>query len=253
MPAGKLTLSAPSRMQGLIEGRRRNTSANLVYKPKRRQNRRKAVVAAPFRQAFYRMAPSKEIRKDIEDYTMNTSTSVATRTEHEVLDNIAQGPQLNQRIGANVHASWLHIKGTVQSNSSVKSKALRVMVFREINLNGVNTTTFGAIWKGVGSATYAPTGTQSDMHHPLNQDLVYPIYDKTHIIKPEYEGILNINKKIRINRVIKYSPNTTASLPNHGRLILLYCLADCDNLTSATTVILSVSARLFFKDYNKGR
>lgn len=230
------------------------SSANVVYKRRRpRKYRPKAQVAKSYRLAFHKMAPSKEIRKDLDDYSMNTSTSVATRTEYELLDNIAQGSQLNQRLGANVHISWLHLKGTLQSNSSVKSKALRVMVFREVNLNGVDITTFAGLWKGVGTTTYAPTGTQTDIQHQLNRDLVYPIYDKTHVLKPEYEGIFTFNKKIRINKVTKYSPNLGGTTPVHGRLILLYCLADCDNLASATTCVLASSARIFFKDYNKGR
>lgn len=228
-------------------------SQNLITKPNKKQKRKPQGVSKSFKLAFHKMAPAKEIRKDLDDYAMDTATSVATRTEYELLDNIAQGSQLNQRLGANIHISYVHIKGTLQSNSATKSKALRVMLFREVNLNGINTATFANLWKGVGTTTYAPQGNQVDQQHPLNRDNVIPIFDKTYIIKPEYEGIFKFSKQVRVNQIVRYSPNLGGTTPVHGRLILLYCLSDCDNLTTATTCVLASSVRIFFKDYYKGR
>lgn len=231
------------------------TSTNIYYvKPKRKVNRKVLKVDRSFKQAFHKLQPTKEIRFDVTDLVMDTATSVATRTKHAILDNIAQGTQLNQRLGSNIHMSYVHLKGTIQSNSTAKAKAMRIMIFKEVNNQGVNTTTYANLWKGTGTITYAPLGLQSDTQWPLNRELVHPIYDRTFQVRPEYNGITRINIKKRINRIVKYQPNNSgATSPYHGRIFLLCCLADCDNSTSATTVILTLGVRVFFKDYFKAR
>lgn len=234
-----------------------STSVNVVYrKPKPKKGyRKKAQVGKSFRIAYNKMQPSKEIRFEVSDGGMNTSTSVASRTQAVLLDNITQGTQLNHRLQSNIHISYVQLRGTIQSNSTAKAKAMRVMIFREINNGGVNTSTYADLWKGPGSGTtYAPTGTASDIAWPLNRELVQPLYDKTYVIKPEYEGLTYFRKSVRVNKLVKYPVNdATDNTPYHGRLLLLYCLSDCDSTTSATTVILTSSARVFFKDYHKAR
>lgn len=248
-------MSANKGLVKFVKAPSKANSTNVVYRPRKsRKYNKKAQVAKSFRVAFHKMQPSKEIRYDASDWALNTSTSVATRTEYEFLDNIQQGTQLNQRLQGNIHMSWLHLQGTIQSNSGVKAKALRVMVLKETNYGSVDTTTFAALWRGTGSAvTYAPSGTQTDISWPVNREVAYPIYDKTIVIKPEYEGITVFRKKIKLNQIQKFPVNTGGTTPYLGRIVLVYCLADCDNLTSATSVVLQSSARVFFKDYHKAR
>lgn len=230
-------------------------STNVVYKRKKpRKYRKKVVVAKSFRQAFNKLAPSKEIRYEISP-DLDTLTSVATRTSGVYLDTIVQGTQLNQRLQSNIHISYVHIHGTLQSNSTVKAKALRMMVFREVNNGGVNPATYANLWKGPGSSTtYAPTGTSSDIRWPLNRQLVQPIYDKTHVIKPEHDGITKLFYKIRLNKIVRYEVNDgTDGTPYHGRLLCVFALADCDDTPVGTTAKLSCGFRVFFKDYHKAR
>lgn len=229
-------------------------SANIVYKRKKTaKNRKKAKVAPSFRMAFNKLAPSKEKRFDMND-TLFTNGLVSDRTRWIYLDQIAQGTQANQRLGSNIHVSYIHVKGMIQNNSVAKTKTLRLMILKEVNLGGLNTSTFAALWKGVGTTWYAPAGTADDVRWPLNKELVRTIYDRTYKITPEVEGVTKINVKRRINRIVRYTTNDSAkSDPYEGRLILLACLSDCDNVTTATTAIFSAGVRVFFKDYNKVR
>lgn len=231
-----------------------SNAQNVVYKRRKpRKYRKKAQPSKSFQLAFHKLAPSKEIRFNLSE-AMDTGSVIANRTVASYLDNIAQGSQLNQRLGSNIHVSWLHVRGTIQSDSTVKAKALRIMVLREVNLGGIDTSTYAGLWKGLGTSVYAPTGTQTDINWPVNREKAYVLYDKTHIIKPEYEGITYVNKKVRLNKLVKYSPaDPTDVSPYHGHLLFLACLADCDNSTSATKVMFNCSLRVFFKDYHKAR
>lgn len=231
-------------------------ATNVVYKPpkKKAKDKKKPVVTKSFRTAFNKLTPSKEIRFELSP-GLETSTSVASRTSVQYLDNIAQGTQLNQRLRNIVHISYLHLKGTLQNNSNTKTKALRIMVFREINYGTINPAVLASLWKATGSAlVYAPTGTSSDQRWPLNKEICYPIFDKTVTIKPESEGMKVLDYKIKINRLVRFPANNSAvSVPYHGRLMLVFALSDCDDATTTTTMQLSVAGRIFFKDYYKTR
>jgi len=225
-------------------------SVNLVPSKKKKKGN-KMTVAKSYRQAYNYLQPSKEIKKIVDDYNLKTNGTVAQGTEHEVLDIIAQGTQLNQRLGASIYLSYLHLDLTLQSNSTVKSKAVRMMVFREINNGQLNTTTFDGLFRGTGTASYPPNMTQRDLQFPLNRDLVQPIYDKKIVVKPEYEGITVIKRKIKLGKYARYpSLDSTATGVVHGRVFFLLLLADCDNTASATECVLAGCARVFFKDSN---
>lgn len=181
---------------------------------------------------------------------MNTQTSVLSRTNYVQLDSIIQGTQLNQRLQNAIFISYVHIDGSIQSNDT-KTKFLRMMVVREINFGGVNTTTYSDLYKTTGNTVRAPNGTQLDGKWPLNRDLVYPLYDKTFKIKPETEGAVDLKRKIKIFKKVKYPIiDPSENNPVHGRLLLICNLYDADNAPNAVTTIMSYSLRVFFKDSN---
>lgn len=229
-------------------------ATNVTYKKKKKaKDKKKPVVSKSFKQAYHQLTPSKEIRYEFNE-AMDTATSVASRVAWTVLDNVTQGTQLNQRLQSNIHLSYVHLSATLQANTNIKSKMVRIMLLREVNNGDINTTTFASLWKGTGSVSvYAPTGTSSDMRWPVNREIAQPIFDKTRMLHTEHDGILKLNYKIRVNKIVRYPVNTTSSAPYHGRLILLLCLADCDNTTTSSTVDLSAGVRVFFKDFYKGR
>lgn len=250
MAGGKVWLASKGAARSTAK-----SSTNLVYKkPYNKKNKKKAKVAQSYRIAFNKLTPSKEVRKEFANHTLETQTSVASRTAFLILDQISQGALLNERLQSNIHMSYVHVHGTLQSNSTTKSKAFRLMLVREVNNGGIVTGTFANMWKGSGTTTYAPTGTQDDVQWPVNREIAHRVFDKTYIIKPEHDGITKINHKIRINKVCKYCPNDSTSVqPYHGRLFLIGFYADCDNNPSATTAILNCGVRVFFKDYYKAR
>ncbi len=228
-------------------------SANLVY-PNKRKKKGKPAVASSFKEAYHRLAPSKEIRYNLINATMEPLTSMATRTGSIYVDNIAQGPQMNQRLQNSVFASYIHINGTVQHNSALKARMLRLMLVREINNSGISTTTYAGLYKNIGTAALAPTGNQSDMQWPINRELAYVIFDKKFKLLPEERGILNVNIKHRVGKIYKYTPDDGVdSTPYHGRTLLIANVADCDGNPTATTSVLNLGIRIFFKDHTKGR
>lgn len=232
-------------------------SANIVYKTTRKNKRKygkRPVVAKPYRQAYNMLQPSKEKRFDFTDLAMFTNGTLSARTEYLQLDNISQDTDANSRLGSQIHMSYVHLKGTLTSNELNKTKALRFLIFREVNLGGFDPATMNYLFKGVGGLSYAPIGTQQDQIWPLNRELVQPIFDKRVVIPPENYSLKFINYKIRINKKVRYSPMvSTATSPYHGRLFLVVLLSDCDNTTTATTVALSLGVRIFFKDGRKAR
>ena len=228
-------------------------STNIVMKRKKsRKNTKKKAVAPSFKQAWHMMQPSKEIRFDSNDTGMNTQTSIGSRTHHQVLDNIAKGTALNQRLGSTVHASYVHFKFTVANNSTVKSKAFRVLVVREVNKGGLDTSTMDDLFSKTGTGFHTPNGTQADIKWPVNRNKLYVHYDKTFKIQPESENFLKKYLKIRLNSNYRYAPNSTDSTPYHGYTYLIVLLSDLDNTTTTTTCVFDSSIRVFFKD-GRGR
>lgn len=229
-------------------------SANLVSKKKTKKKATKNVVAKSFKTAYNMMEPSKEIRYNFIDHGMEPATSMATRTETLYLDNIAQGTQLNQRLQNKVHISYVHLDGTIQHNSTLKTRAIRLMIVREVNLGGLDLATLANLYKNIGTASLAPAGTQADLQWPINREVAYPVWQKVYRCKPEAEDMTYVKLRIRINRYARYTPNSSADTsPYHGRLILVANVADCDNSPTTTTTVLNIGVRVFFKDVAHGR
>lgn len=247
MGAGKLVRVTTSR-RGDGQGNSRNT----VTVPTRRKARKtKKIPAKSFKQAYNAMLPSKFIKFDLTDISMSSDT-VVNAMQYVQLDNIGQGSQLNQRLQNAVYMSYLHIRGSIQSNSATKTKQIRVMVVQEVNQGDLNTTTFANLYINNGATAVAPNGTQRDGSLNINRDFYHVIYDKRIKVQPEVYGSVILNHNIRIGRRIFYPINdSTSTIPKGGLTYLLFNLYDADNATSATTVILAGQANVYFKDYRK--
>lgn len=231
-------------------GKTAKNSTNLVRKP---QPKRKAKygVSKSFRTAFNKMLPSKELRKDFTDIALFTNGTVADRTHYVYLDNIAQGTQYNQRIRNTVHVSWLHLNGTVQNDSTTKVKHIRFVVIKERN-QGHFSSAMTDLLHSTGTSSSAPSGYQGDGQLNINRDQYIIIYDRRRVVPIESEGALTIKEKIKINRLVMYPQNNSASsTPVDGHLILIVMVYDADNVPTATTVKMAILGRVFYKDYNK--
>lgn len=225
-------------------------SANLVSKyVKKKKPNKKNVVAKSFAQAYYKMLPNKEIRFNLEDLAMFTNGTIADRSTYYFLDAIAQGTQNNQRQQSAVHMSYIHIRGTLQNNSNVKTKFVRMMIVRERNNGDFVSATMANLLRGTGTAILAPTGVQTDGKVTINRDSYIPIYDKIYKVPIESEGAVVVKENIRINKRILYPRNNAAAFsPIHGQLVFIALLFDGDNTTTASTVTMGLEARVFFKD-----
>lgn len=229
-------------------------SVNLVYKPKKsKKDVKKAHVGQSYRIAFNKMAPSKERRFDFIQQNMFTNGVLANRTKFLRLDAIPQGTSMNDRLGANIHISYVHVNLTL-GNSSTKTKYIRLILFREVNFGSFITGTMQFLFKGTGTATTSPEGDSTDLVRPLNKQLVYSIYDTRIKVPPKTEGARYIQRKIRVNKVQKYTPtDETTTTPWLGQFYLLALLSDIDNATEAPQVQLEGLARVFFKDHKATR
>lgn len=240
------------RTVALVQPKKGNTSStNLVYKNKKRQNKKKAVVARSFRTAYNKMRPSKEQRFVV---LANMKTDLlADWVKAYNLDVIGQGSQSNDRIGNNVHLSYIHMRGTIQNNSVVKAKFIRMMIVADTNNDGVviNTGTFANLYKDYLWTVRAPTGGETDGRYVINTELCKVYYDHTWKIPMESEGIVSIRKNFRINRKLLYSTNSAVTTPQNGRLYLILNLFDGDSAPVATLVDTNFMIRIFFKDGNK--
>lgn len=223
---------------------------NLVSVPtaKAKKNKKtKDVVTRSFKTAYNKQLPTKEIRFDDVNLTMSTS---GVFLASEVLSNISNNTQSNQRIGDKIYVAYLHIKGTI-ANNDTKYKTARVMVVKERTYESLGTGTpvpCTNIYKQAGTATHTPSGTQMDMRYPLNKELCSRIYDKVYKVPPETQGCVILDLKIPVRRYINYRRNQTGGTTTDGRLLFLLNLADIDNSPTVTTVIYTAMMRVFFKD-----
>lgn len=230
--------------------RRVKGSANLVSVPTRRAKRKKAtkdVVARNFKIAYNKMIPSKQIQFNVTDVAMATDT-LANRTNLVDLTSIAQGTQLNQRMRNKIHLSYVHIRGTIQSNAS-KAKFLRIVVFSERNNGTLNGTTFANLLHDYAYDDQAPAGIQTDGRYKINPEQYRVHFDKVITLPTEVESAKHYFYKVRVNRRIYYPlAGSGTSACTNGKLYFISLLFDGDNGTEASSVIYSGLATAYFKD-----
>lgn len=247
MGGGKLYLSAPSRIQASVG---KSKGDNLVTLPPKRKFKKKRVPAKTFRQAYWTMQPSKEVRTYI-DAQMKTTGTIVDWTKYVILNSILQGTQLNQRMRSSIHISYVHVDG-VFSNTDDKAKYLRLMIFTEQNRGQLNTTTYADLLISSTFADYAPTGNRSDGRVRLNREQYICHWDKTYRLEPDVEKSLTVKKQIKINKVVTYPQATPASsTPLNGYIYFVAMLFEGDNVATANTTDVSLMFRVFFKDHNK--
>ncbi len=252
MPLGKIVRVVKATGGG--SRGRASRSTNIVSKPayNKRRNKRKYKVAKSFRQAYNKMLPSKEIKFLFQDATMNTN-SLANATHIQDLTTIVQGTQMNQRLGSNIHVSYVHFKGSIASNSTVKYKSLRLLLIREINHGKLNTTTFADLLTlSNGYGNIAPSQIQSDGADRVNREQYSVYFDKRYKVPLESEGVRYINERVRISKVVPYAfAEATSSDTIRGHFYLIALLYDNDTATSTTTCPFLLNVTTYFKDFHK--
>lgn len=232
-------------------GRPLTNSKNIVYKkPKPRRGRRRQPKATKsFKNAYNLLLPKKELRTELQK-SLDTS-AVPNNVVGASAVGIIQGTQLNQRLQSGIHVSYLHWRGTAQSNSTVKTKYLRFIVLKQANSNGtlLDVINYSNMLTGPTFGTAALSGIQKDIQYQIDREAYRVFLDKVISIRPEHDGNIYFNWKVKINTDIHYpraAPLSTT--PENGNLFCICLLADGDSLPSGTIIDLDSEIRTFFKD-----
>jgi len=161
---------------------------------------------------------------------------------------IAQGDDVNERVGEEITAKYLNMVFRIRHFANLSADVVRIVVFWDKQTNGVGPTAFtststaeGLLDNAIINSTYCP-------HNYRTKDRYVVLYDKRHIMNPDSTGV-NLTKsfKFRTNlggARIKYSGTgaVIGDLPSRGLFVLVQG-SDFD----ATTSVL-VSSRLWFTD-----
>ena len=257
-------------------GYRRN--AKRVTKPKRKSTfaqRVKKVMSsvAETKQAFHSSGTS---------LVMFNSGIDATGDLQQIVPSIVNGTEQNQRIGQQIRAQKLNVKGYIKLNvnqltdsttlPSVIARMMVVSMKTAGNFNDAQTQAarIGTLLKKGGTTT-AFTGLISDIHAPINTDVFTVHYDKrfylnqsfinvtgpspaTTILSQDIKNTLkffNINVKCK-NRILKYDEDVSSdTLPTTFAPFLLLGYAYLDGSspdTVSTNLGLQYQATLNYED-----
>lgn len=224
--------------------RRGGTHKRLIKK----KTKQKAKLVKAIKKVVHKAKPKREERFYVDK--VSATSTLAGALGSTVISNIAQGDQYNQRDGRKIYMSGVRVSLVVQSDSTVKTKFLRVMIVRNKaqNTNVLNTTTYANLLQDENFTDLAPTQTGFDATYPLNTSLLQIYLDKTYRILPEYNGAININRYVPIKKVFDYGSLGSGNTPTNGELMLVLMLCEGDNVTTTTTVNIRGMARVHYKD-----
>jgi len=231
-----------------------SNSKNIVRGNKKKKKKGAYQVSKSFKQAFFKMLPTKVKRDNLSDLTMNTATSMASRTQDVQLSDITKNTTeslIYNRTGTEVYIVGVRVNGTIQSNETAKTKFVRIMILRNNNMNAdtLNTTDFHNLYLDEDYSESAPNGTQRDGRLHINTDVVKVYSDRTFVIKAENQDAVPFDYWVPIRWTSRYAIDATSGTdPKNGRIYAISNLYEGDNETTATTVIFSCQTTLYFKD-----
>lgn len=229
------------------KGRRRQYKRRRLYKKgaKRSKGFKKAV-----QRIINKNAENKESFTNISNVTFNSGINSAADIQWVVPD-MTQGSADNQRIGHQIRARYLTVRGYVASNLTYTTSnqcrlGIRIMIVQPKPYPSAdsvydNATTWQAGLLKKGGTTTNFTGVTSDLMAPINRDLITVYYDKVIYINTPYmitsEGSANtyntvrfFSKKFKLrNKLLRYDVNNNSGLsPVNWNPVLIcgYCHLD---------------------------
>lgn len=128
-------------------------------------------------------------------YTTYNSGIAASGDIGKLLPNIAVGANSEQRVGDQLRAQKLDIRGHIIMNTGYNSGndsriAVRVMIVQPKNLADYNSVFGGTSWLSNllkrGNSTFAFTGLVSDLYSDINTDAVTKYHDKVYFMTSPY-------------------------------------------------------------------
>lgn len=202
--------------------------------------------ARKVRAVIHKQAESKQAFASLPSTAFNSGMN-NTGDQQNILPTIANGTTDNSRIGDQLRAQSLVVKGAVVYNPSIGSfgtypntrLAVRMLIVQPKQYGDYTSVTNGfAVWSQYllkkGGTTSAFTGTLSDLWAPINTDAITKYYDKIMYINGPYERtavggyqmlgstkFFNISVRCR-NKLLKYDSSISGSLsPSNWAPVLL--------------------------------
>lgn len=178
------------------------------------------------------------------------------------LPNISQGTAENARVGDQIRALKLNIRGAIVSNLTYQAYsdcriAIRMMIvspkaYPTLASAQANATTWLATLLRKGGTTSNFTGAMEDLWAPINTEAITKYYDKVFYVnspymatavgeQPTYNSVkfFNINMKLR-NKLLKYDSSVGSGITptNYGPILLLgYAHLDGSSGDTLTTQV----------------
>lgn len=250
MAGGRLTLVSRGATRPMA--RAPAASRNIVYKrPKaKRRFRRKPKPARSYKLAYRMLAPKKEIRYNFTDVAMS-SLSTVDAWIITPLTSIIQGSQINQRSQSGIHTSYVHWKGSIQNNSTLKPRFFRMVILRDARSDG-NILDSAALTNLLVAPdftdnTFVPTS--QSLRKKINRAYYQVYFEKVVVVPPEAQTAKYFNYKIRVNTNSYYPRADGASVtPLNGKIYAIVMLMEGDNVTSSTDCVYSSEIIQYFKD-----
>lgn len=259
--------------------------ANLRRRPARRPVRKSSkpskALTKIVQKIIHKDAETKSSYHAIDSVLFNSAMNT-TGDMQRVLPNVTVGTAENERIGEQIRAQTLNIKGhyilSTANNSSANARiAVRMMVVQPKNLSAWPDASVSTAWMQQllqkGGANVAFTGLISDLYAPVNTDQITCYYDKvTYVSMPYlYVGTLgvptsgytvtswdmskatkffNITLKVR-NKLLRYDKSYSSTQPTSYSPILLIGYSHLDGSSPdviTTQVQLSYDSILKYED-----
>lgn len=256
----------------------------MAKRPQTRRPRRRGPKRAGGRYASkaFSKAVQKLIHKDAETKQCFTSVNNTNFNSginssgdcQQLIANIAQNAYDNGRIGDQIRAQSIVIKGAINTNLTYQSYSncrlgVRLMIIQPKSYSSLgaiqaNVATWSATLLKKGGSTTAFTGTMSDLWAPINTDAITKYYDKVFYVNTPYvatsvgdlstyNSVKFFSKTLKLrNKLIKFDSSIDSGLTptNYNPIMVLgYCHLDGSAGDTVTTqIFLSFDAVMNYED-----
>lgn len=250
-----------------------------VLPKRKRRNVRKA---GGYKSKSFAKAVQRIVHKDVESksaynqqYSINFNSGINSSGDAlQILPNIAQGTADNARIGDQVRAQKLRVKGFVTSNLTYQSYSncrlgIRVMIVQpKMYQDYATIIAQAAVWMGTllkkGGTTTGFTGIVPDLMADINTDAITKYYDKVFYVNTPYvatsvgdlatyNSVKFFSKTLNLrNKLLRYDSSINSGLTPVGYnpvMLVGYVHLDGSSPDTITTqVTMSCDSYLDYED-----
>lgn len=225
-----------------------------ILRRRRRTIRRKPRVSAPVRRYISRRFPRPELKRissvAMDEVTQDSLSSSFAVTE---LSQVAQGNTLYGRIGNEVIAKGIHLRGVIHSNI-VRSTYVRTFLVG--TTDSIDATYATGEWfdtsvTGIGDTALAVTGL-NQIYCRLNKNKFKVLFDKTYrlganqVTDGSNTRTFNIFRKL--NKRLKFEGNTYGPGNQNYRYLWVTVVAEGGDDSVGGTVEFSAQTMFYFSD-----